>query len=239
MTSDRPHISEATSTVGLGRIQLESGYTIVRDSGGGQSFRSYSYPEPLLRIGVLREWLELRLGTNYLNQVESDPTIGAVRSRGMDDMYFGGKVALVKQYGVLPDLTIFPQMRIPTGAESLTAGRVLPGANIAYSWALSRRVELECNTVFNSKVSDAGQYVDLLQTANFEFDLGPRWIYFTEFYCFQPMSNKPTLDTQAYFHTGTQYFLLPEVQFDVHAAVGLNAAADNLSNTGSGLCIRW
>lgn len=238
LTSDRPHISEATSTVGLGRIQLETGYTLARDSAGGDRFRSYSYPEPLLRIGVLREWLEFRIATNYLNQVESDSN-SAIRSRGFDDMYLGAKVALVKQSGVLPDLTIFPQMRVPTGASSLTGGRVLPGVNIAYSWALSRRVELECNTVFSSKVEDQKGYADVLQTANFEFDLGPRCIYFTEFYCFQPMSTRPNLETQAYFHTGTQYFLRPELQLDVHAAVGLNAAADNLSNTGCGLCVRW
>ena len=46
---DRPHFPEASTTVGLGRAVLESGYTFSSD---GSSFRSHSLPEALLRVGV-------------------------------------------------------------------------------------------------------------------------------------------------------------------------------------------
>src|SRR5262245_10367572 len=60
--SDRPDFTEASSTVGKGRIQLEAGYTYIRDRPGSVTTHSHSYPEALLRIGALAEWLEFRLG---------------------------------------------------------------------------------------------------------------------------------------------------------------------------------
>src|SRR5215472_3560562 len=49
---DRPHLPEATTTVGLGRAVLESGYTFTSK---GASFASHSMPEALLRVGVLAD----------------------------------------------------------------------------------------------------------------------------------------------------------------------------------------
>src|SRR5262245_32534693 len=66
MITDRPHVSEATALVGLGRVQLETGYTYFLDSQAGTVTQTHSFPEPLLRIGMFAEWFELRLGYNYL-----------------------------------------------------------------------------------------------------------------------------------------------------------------------------
>src|SRR5215470_5431940 len=44
---DRPHLPEASTTVGKGRLLLESGYTFSQKS---PSFRSHSYPEAVVRI---------------------------------------------------------------------------------------------------------------------------------------------------------------------------------------------
>ncbi len=65
LVTDRPDFTEASSTVGLGVAQLEIGYTYVFDNDGADQTVGHSYPEPLLRVGLLREWLELRVGWNY------------------------------------------------------------------------------------------------------------------------------------------------------------------------------
>lgn len=238
LVTDRPHISEATSVVGRGRVQLETGYSFFRNEAGGVRTDTHSFPEPLLRIGMLAEWFELRLGYNYLVETTRGPLGERMRASGSDDMLLAAKVALVKQRGVLPDITIFPQFRLPTGSEAFSADRILPGVNIAYAWVINEFVELECNTVFNKKRDDTGHiYTELLQTANVEYDLGEKWMGFTEYLAFVP-SSAVSANFEHYFHYGLHYFVTPDVQIDIHSAVGLNQSADNLAFTGIGFSIR-
>lgn len=239
LTTDRPHVSEATAVVGLGRIQLETGYTFFRDESNGIRTDTHSFPEPLLRIGVLAEWFELRLGYTYL--VEQTRGVGVQKTTlsGSDDMLVGAKIALVKQRGYLPDISIFPQFRMPTGFEAFSGDRVLPGVNIAYSWAVNELIEVECNTVFSKKRDDTAHiYTELLQTANIEYDLGERWLAFTEYLAFIP-SSAVSADFEHYFHYGIQYFITPDVQVDLHSSFGLNRSAEDLAFTGIGLSFRY
>lgn len=238
LVSDRPHISEATALVGVGRAQLETGYSYFLDKQSGTTTETHSFPEPLLRVGMLADWFELRLGYNYIAQY--DRTAGGPRigTSGSDDMYLGAKVALAKQVGILPDLTLIPQMRIPTGSRSITNGQVMPGLNVAYSWAVNSFIELECNSVFNRRLDGTGHYsAEYLQTANLEYDLGERLMGFTEYLVFTPISSTDAAH-QHYFHGGIQYFVTPDFQIDLHSAVGLNSAATDLAFSGIGFCFR-
>ncbi len=76
IVTDRPDFTEASSTVGKGRIQLEAGYTFIRDRSGGVTTTSHSYPEALFRIGALADWLEFRLGQNFGNTRTGAPLGG-------------------------------------------------------------------------------------------------------------------------------------------------------------------
>src|SRR6266568_788795 len=93
MPHDRPHVADSSQTVGLGRIMLESGYTFTRDSEQGAKIVSHSYPESVLRIGMFAEWLEVRLGWNYENEMQ---TANGVRqsASGSDDLDLGVRLAL-------------------------------------------------------------------------------------------------------------------------------------------------
>lgn len=118
LVTDRPHFSEASSLVGLGVVQIETGYSIFSNRANGTRTTTHSFPEPLLRMGVFAEWFEFRLASNYLVEHTSANT-GSRTVSGTDDMYLGAKVALAKQAGVLPELAVFPQMRLPTGKLGL------------------------------------------------------------------------------------------------------------------------
>ena len=67
LVTDRPDFTEASSTVGLGVAQLEFGYTYSFDNDGTDQTTGHSIGEPLLRYGILANWFELRIATNYLN----------------------------------------------------------------------------------------------------------------------------------------------------------------------------
>ena len=238
IVTDRPHVAEAASTVGLGRAQIETGYTLYLDSSGGARVQTQSFPEPLFRLGLFREWFELRLQYNFLRE-QTD--LAGARSvvQGSDDLYLGAKVGLVEQSGLLPELTIFPQMRVPSGSPDFNSREVLPGMNFVYAWRVGERFEIECNTNVNKRRDPnlGGFYTEYLQTFNFEYDLIEQVMLFQEFVIFSPVGSQ-SVPGQAYSHAGFHYFLLPNLQLDFHAAVGLNEAADDFFG-GSGVSARW
>ncbi|MCE9604755.1 MAG: transporter [Planctomycetia bacterium] len=236
--TDRPHFAEAATTVGLGRVQVETGYTYYRDDQGGTRVQTHSFPETLLRVGMFREWFEFRLGYNYF--VEKETLTGqSLTMGGSDDIYLGAKVALTKQSGILPELTVFPQMRVPSGHPNFTSGQVLPGMNFVYAWMVTEKLELEANTNVNRR-GDFGldhYYTEVFQTFNFEYDLCERLMLFNEFVLIWP-NGALAAATQYYEHAGVHIFLMPNVQIDIHAGVGLNQAADDFFG-GTGFCWRW
>ncbi|MFM7205429.1 MAG: transporter [Planctomycetaceae bacterium] len=238
IVTDRPHLAEAASTVGLGRIQVETGYTYYLDHSGGTTSRLHSFPETLVRAGLFQEWFEFRVQYNSFAESAS-ATTGRFSAAGSDDLYLGAKVALAGQSGILPELTIFPQMKVPTGSPAYTADEVLPGMNFVYAWRVGERTEIECNTNVNRRRNPdaSGFYTEYLQTFNFEYDLGPRVMLFNEFVIFA-QAGGIGVPQQAYSHGGLHWFLLPNLQYDIHAAVGLNEAAADFFG-GSGLSWRW
>ena len=65
LVTDRPDFTESTVTVGRGVMQLECGYTFTADDEAGVRTNNHSFPETLLRVGMLAEWFELRFDWNY------------------------------------------------------------------------------------------------------------------------------------------------------------------------------
>ena len=49
LATDRPDFTEASSVVGLGVLQIETGYTYFFDNDGTDQTIGHSYPETLLR----------------------------------------------------------------------------------------------------------------------------------------------------------------------------------------------
>jgi Putative MetA-pathway of phenol degradation len=239
LVTDRPHVAEASSLVGYGRSHLETGYSFFRDRDQGVVTTTHSFPEPLLRAGVLADWFEFRLAYNYLVETTRDPVAGHSRLSGSDDVYIGAKLALTEQSGFLPEIALFPQARVPTGSSAFTTGQVMPGFNLAYSWKVNDLLEVECNTQMNRRRDDDNHfYSEFTQIVNLEYDLSRRLNAFTEWIVFVP-SGALAAQTQHYFHGGFYYFVTPNVQIDISAGVGLNKAADDLAFTGTGLSIRW
>ena len=131
LVTDRPDFTEASSVVGLGVFQAEMGYTYTRDDGP-QPTESHSAPELLLRIGIVAEWFELRLG-----YTAAQDQGGGVTHRGSDDMFVGMKVALAQQDCCLPEVAFLGELQLPTGSSALTADQVLSRGGIIYGWELN------------------------------------------------------------------------------------------------------
>src|SRR5262245_20704805 len=163
LQSDRPDFTEASTTVGRGVSQFEMGYTLFADNGGGVRTRSHSYPELLARIGVLADWLELRVAWNNMSLHESfDPVSRTVA--GSEDLYLGAKLALTSQSGILPEMVLLPQMTVPTGHPEFTAGKVLPGLSWLYGWDVLEWLTFAGSTQANMGIDDVDDFLEFAQS---------------------------------------------------------------------------
>ena len=233
IVTDRPDFTEASSTVGRGVAQLEAGYTYFIDDGPTGSVVAHSFPETLLRVGVLAEWLELRAAWNY--GVEN---AGGVSNDGANDLYLGVKLGLTGQVGLLPEMAILPQATVPTGANAFSAGEFLPGVNWLYGWEVTEIISAGGSTQYNRRVDDAtgDAYTQWAQSLTANYALAEKVGAYTEWFALFPHSADTAL-TEHYLDGGFTYRPTNNLQFDIRAGVGLNDAANDLF-TGAGVSIR-
>lgn len=238
LVTDRPDFTEASSTVGRDVAQVEFGYTYTYNADDGTSVRGQSFGEPLLRYGMLADWLEFRIA---LFPVEKRTTAAGVSrsSSGTEDLYLGFKVGLTPQEGILPEMALIPQMTVPTGSTALTDDEVLPGLNWLYAWEINDFVSTGGSTQINRSVdgTTGRSYLELAQSWTVALTLTERLGSYTEWFVLAPHS-ADTDQTQHFLNGGFTYLINDDVQFDIRYGRGLNHAADDYF-AGTGLSIRF
>jgi hypothetical protein len=233
IVTDRPDFTEASTTVGAGTLQFETGYTYGYNNDGPGSTHTHSYPETLVRYGVFADWFELRAAFNYGHEITGPITVS-----GAEDLYLGAKLGLTLQQGVLPEMALVPQMTVPTGADGVSSERVLPGANWLYGWDINEFLATGGSTQFNRTIdgTTGNEYTEWAQSWTINYSLLDNVGMYTEWFAFFP--NGADRDhTQHYFDGGFTVKFNPDVQWDIRAGVGLNAAAEDYF-VGTGLSWR-
>ena len=231
-TTDRPSQSDASTLVPPGYLQAEAGYTWAEDDSAGATTESHAGPNLFLRYGVM-DRLELRLGWDgYLSvQTDPDPTV-----HGAGDGQASAKVYLWEEAGGLPETTLLAGTTLPFGKDGLSSGRSDPffrflfqytlpegfsfGSNLGVTWKTSA-------TATGGKDTDA----DFIYTALLGYGVTPQVDAFVEFFGALPLEDgvagSPTEDRHG-FDAGFAWRVLPTVQVDLSAGIGLNDAAQDL-----------
>ena len=232
LVTDRPDFTEASSTVGLGVTQLELGYTYVRNDEAGTD--QHSAPELLIRRGIWKDWLELRVA--YTGLTISDPIEDIT---GSDDLYLGFKVGLTPQFGYLPEMAIMPQMLVPTGSSALSNGEELPGINWLWSWDLNEQLSLAGNTQVNRAVDDSqpDAFTIWTQSLALSATLTERLGLYGEWFGYAAEEGVEGLNEQ-YLSGGMTLLFGNNVQWDFRGGVGLNDDSDHYF-IGTGLSLRF
>jgi hypothetical protein len=241
IATDRPDFTEASSTVGKGRIQLEAGYTFVRDRSGGITSTNHSYPEALFRIGALADWLEFRVGQNFGHSRTGAPLGGTFGTSGAEDLYLGAKLGLTEQKGVLPEAALILQTTVPTGHSDFTAGKWQPGFNLLYGWdVIPDLITMGGSTQANKAIDVVGHgYVEMAQALTVGYTLTEKLGAYTEWFAFFPTGAvAPQTTAQHFVDGGFTYKVTPNFQLDIRAGLGLSQRADDFF-VGSGFAVRY
>lgn len=232
LATDRPDFTEASSVVGLGVLQIETGYTYFFDNDGTDQTIGHSYPETLLRYGIFANWLEFRLATNFGTE-----SVNGVGTSGAEDLYLGFKIGLTQQSGWRPEMSLIPQMTVPTGSNAFTGNEVHPGVNWLYGWDINDTISTAGSTQFNDSTHQATglQYAEFAQSWTIGYSLTERLGGYTEYFGFFPKGNSGAR-VEHYFDGGMTFRLTDDLQFDIRGGKGLNdSAADYFFGTGLGI----
>jgi hypothetical protein len=239
LVTDRPDFTEASTTVGRGVAQFEFGYTYSYDGEDGVQTRGHSSPELLLRLGVLAEWLELRVAYNY-GDIEEIPGLGPTTSAsGSEDIYWGFKIGLTPQAGLLPEMALIPQMTVPSGDADITAGEVLPGVNWLYGWDVNEFISTGGSSQYNRSIDEStgSPYGEFAQSWTIGYSLSERLGAYTEWFVLVP-DGADSARTEHYFNAGFTFLMSNDVQLDLRAGTGASRAADDYF-VGSGMSVRF
>ena len=255
--TDRPDFTEASTTVGRGRIQLESGYTFVLEREGDVDVSTHSYPEMLWRVGLFAEWFEFRIGQNFIAERSRGADGSLSTLDGAEDTYLGVKLALTEQSGWLPEMAIVPQMTVPTGVNGITAEETLPGVNWLYGWDVTEHFAMGGSTQINRAAGVAlipappafgnapllssieHSYLEFAQSWTLNYGLSDNLGAYTEWFVIVPHSSlDPEIGPEHYLNGGFTYLLADNVQLDIRSGFGLNREADNFFG-GAGFSFRY
>ena len=238
LVTDRPDFTEASSTVGRGVTQIEFGYTFTRDNIAGVSTRTHSVGEPLLRHGIVANWLEFRAAIFPVNQRTKMPG-SANSTAGTEDVYLGLKIGLSPQAGIAPEMALIPQMTIPTGSSAFTNEETLPGVNWIYSWEINDVISTAGSSQINRSIDDGTgrAYLEFAQSWTVAYTLTEKFGAYTEYFALIPHS-ADTAKPQHFFNFGFTYLFSDDIQWDIRYGKGLNRFADDYF-VGTGISIRF
>ena len=228
--TDRPDFTEASSTVSAGVTQLESGYTYTNQ---GQGSENHSFPEALLRVGLFRDFFELRLAANFTSANRPD-------SSGADDLYLGTKLALSKQQGITPEMAVILQADVPTGGRNVSSKTPLPGVNLLYGWDLVDGLTFGGSSQLNRRIDNTNaDFPEYAQSATFGLNFGGGFGGYCEWFALMPLGGLGgSRAATHYLNGGPTWKITKDIQLDVRAGFGLNASSDNFFS-GAGASFRW
>jgi hypothetical protein len=235
IVTDRPSFTDSSRTVGTGVTQAELGYTYSYDGSTSPHTASHTYPELSLRQGIFQDWLELRL----LQGLTTSDTPGTNYS-GFNDLETGLRFGITPQSGFLPELSITPHLRLPTGSTELRGHRTLLGIVASYSWAVSADTSLAGSTQGVQEETDQehsvyGEWTQSLIATTFVSSETSLW---AECYGIFPASQSG-LGEAYYADAGISYLLGLNMQLDVRVGSRLQDSFGQEIFTGVGVSVRY
>jgi len=235
IVTDRPSFTDSSRTVGAGVTQVELGYTYSYEGSDIPRQATHTYPELSLRQGIFTDWLEFRLFQN-LNTSDSP---GSAYT-GLDDLEAGVRFGITPQSGLLPELSITPHLRLPTGGAELRAHQVLVGIVASYSWLISDTTSIAGSTqgVQEETAQEHYTYGEWTQSVIGTITLTSELALWAECFVVFPAA-RALLKDSYYVNSGISYLLNSNMQLDLRIGSRLQDGFGEDIFTGIGFSVRY
>ncbi len=238
LVTDRPDQTESTESLPSGFVQVEVGWTFVRDRDRTETLEHHALPQSLVRVGLGRG-LEARFGfSGFAFEKRSVPGEPGSEASGAGDGELGFKLELVQWSD--GQLALLGGVSIPFGQSGFSSGRLDPSFRLLLSHPLGERVSVGYNaglawTTESLAPCCSNRQLAAPYTVALGVGLTDRLSAFVEsFGAFGLNENRGAVHS---FDGGVTLLVSRALQLDLYAGRGLNEAAEDWF-IGSGFSFR-
>ena len=217
LVTDRPTQSESPVIVPAGFFQIETGFIhefVTSD------ITNTLYNTTLLRYGLVKG-LEIRLGMDYLKNIEQWNEDTKLIKKGFTPLFIGSKLHITREQGIWPEVAFSAGVYVPkTGAEEFKTSNFAPSFKFIASHTIGSNFSLGYNIVAvwdGETAKPTGIYnVSLGKTVSEGIGV------FIENYAY---FKKGLFDFRS--DAGITWLLKKNLQVDLSGGLGLNKKAPN------------
>ncbi|TCK67705.1 outer membrane putative beta-barrel porin/alpha-amylase [Winogradskyella wandonensis] len=231
LVTDRPDATEASSTVGKGVLQFETGGLYESFEANNIKNETYTFNTMLIRYGLLDN-LELRLGWDFVEGVTSvnGNKLDNVTS-GLSPLLLGLKLDIAEENGAMPEIAlighVFPVFSAGADYRPETTG---VDFRLSLSHTLNEKSSLGYN--IGAQWGDDSPEASAIYTLAYGYSFSDKWGMYAEVYGDFPEDSK----ANHYWDAGFTYLANYDLQFDVYFGTSFTEGQDLL--LGAGLSYR-
>jgi hypothetical protein len=215
---DRPGLTNPPNVVGLGIVQLETGFQRENINTGAIKTTNYLYNTSLVRIGLLTN-CELRVVFEYAGIVTDSGSQSTVL-QGFNPVSVGTKIMVCPEKGIVPQTSMNIAFTLPYfGKRDFRPSYLAPSFALLMQNTLSDNLSLGYN--LGLQWDGEQPNVTAVYSISPSLTVSEGLSIFAELYGFSTEKLAPDFRADM----GCAYLINDNVQIDVSAGVGLNTVA--------------
>lgn len=233
LVTDRPDATEASSTVGKGVLQFETGGLYETFEENNTKNENYTYNTMLIRYGIL-ENLELRLGWDF---VEGVTTVNGNKLddvlSGLSPLLLGLKIDIAEENGIMPEIALIGHV-FPLFSASADYRPEYTGVDFRLSLAhtLSEKSSLGYN--IGAEWGNDSPEAAAIYTIAYGYSFNDAFGMYAELYGDFPEDNS----ANHYWDAGMTYLVNNDLQLDAYVGTSITDGQDLLLGLGLSYRIR-
>ena len=224
--TDRAAFTPAISTAPIGRMILESGYSLIANR---RLPSESSYPELMLRFG-LSERIELRFGWNNQiggggsivspMQVQEGMVAASSNLNGLayeNGFVYGTKLRLIDQSGWIPASTVIVQGFSPSFGDTK---KTQVQATYAFGWEFAPRLRLDTAIRYATEAEIRDNWATWSPSTVLKVPFAERWTASAEYFAVVSHGEVGGF-RQNFIGPGCQYLITPDAQLNLRVGTGI------------------
>ena len=227
LVTDRPDATEASSTVGKGILQFETGGFYDTFEDNNIKSENYTYNTMLIRYGILDN-LELRLGWNF---VEGVTKVNGTKldnvTTGLSPLLLGMKIDITEENGAMPEIAFIGHI-FPVFSASADYRPEYTGVDFRFS--LSHTLSEKSSIGYNigAQWGNDSPEAAAVYTVAYGYSITDKFGMYGELYGELPEHNS----ANHYWDIGMTYLVNNDFQLDTYFGTSITEGQDLLLGIG-------
>lgn len=219
ISSDRPDFVESSDVVGIGRQQLEAGFSLERSIIQDEEIRTFTTPL-LLRLG-LSDTCEARIETDGWANISTHDLYGTTRETGLSDISLGLKLHLQDNSALLPAVAVLLHLDIDSGSTYFRGNGLRPSLRTVAEWELSKTTSIGVMPGIIFDRNNQHDFTSGMLAATYGVQINPMLHGFLELAAQQIAKSEDGGNIITY-DSGLSYMINKNTQIDTIFSVGAN-----------------